>query len=53
MSVVDQYCLVCGFDGLRVADPSIIPYVTRANTNAIMIGEKLADCIKAGNQPPV
>jgi choline dehydrogenase len=35
---------------LRVADASIIPYVTRANTNAtaIMIGEKLADWIKQG-----
>ncbi len=30
---------------------SIIPYVTRANTNAtaIMIGEKLADWIKSGS----
>jgi choline dehydrogenase len=48
--VVDQYCRVYGVNGLRVADASIIPYVTRANTNAtaIMIGEKLADWIKQG-----
>jgi choline dehydrogenase len=50
MTVVDQYCRVHGVKGLRVADASIIPYVTRANTNAtaIMIGERLADWIKAG-----
>ena len=49
MAVVDQYCRVHGVEGLRVADASIIPYLTRANTNAtaIMIGEKLADWIKA------
>jgi choline dehydrogenase len=48
--VVDQYCQVHGVDGLRVADASIIPYVTRANTSAtaIMIGEELADWIKQG-----
>ena len=51
MAVVDQYCRVHGLDGLRVADASIIPYVTRANTNAtaIMIGERLAGWIKAGS----
>ncbi|MDA0735359.1 MAG: mycofactocin system GMC family oxidoreductase MftG [Chloroflexi bacterium] len=51
MAVVDQYCRVRGVEGLRVADVSIIPYVTRANTNAtaIMIGEKLADWIKNGS----
>ncbi len=49
-AVVDQYLRVKGVQGLRVADNSIIPYVTRANTNAtaIMIGEKLSDWIKAG-----
>ncbi len=50
MAVVDQYCRVHGLEGLRVADVSITPYLTRANTNAtaIMIGEKLADWIKEG-----
>ena len=49
-AVVDQYLRVKGVEGLRVADNSVIPYVTRANTNAtaIMIGEKLSDWIKAG-----
>ena len=44
-AVVDQYCRVWGVEGLRVADPSILPNVTRANTNAtaIMIGERVAD----------
>ena len=52
MAVVDQYCRVRCVEGLRVADCSIIPYVTRANTNAtaIMIGEKVADWIKFGEQ---
>ena len=45
MAVVDQYCRVHGLKGLRVADASIMPDVTRANTNAttIMIGERVAD----------
>lgn len=44
-AVVDQFCRVRGLEGLRVADPSILPNVTRANTNAtaIMIGERVAD----------
>ena len=44
-AVVDQYCRVWGVEGLRVADPSILPNVTRANTNAtaIMIAERVAD----------
>ena len=43
-SVVDQHCRVRGITGLWVADSSIIPQVTRANTNAtaIMIGERVA-----------
>ena len=50
MAVVDQYGLVHGLQGLRVADASIIPYLTRANTNAtaLMIGERIADFIKGG-----
>ncbi len=47
MAVVDQYCRVKGVTGLWVADSSIIPQVTRANTNAtaIMIGERVADWV--------
>ena len=51
MAVVDQYGRVHGLQGLRVADASIMPEIVRANTNAttIMIGEKVADMIKAGD----
>ena len=47
MAVVDQHCRVKGVSGLWVADSSIIPQVTRANTNAtaIMIGERVADWV--------
>jgi len=47
MAVVDQRCRVRGVTGLWVADSSIIPQVTRANTNAtaIMIGERVADWV--------
>jgi choline dehydrogenase-like flavoprotein len=49
-AVVDPQLRVYGVDGLRVADASVMPTVTRANTNAatIMIGEKAADLVKAG-----
>ncbi|MFI9837490.1 GMC family oxidoreductase [Nonomuraea sp. NPDC051941] len=42
--VVDPAGRVLGIDGLRVADASIFPWVTRANTNltAILVGEKVA-----------
>ena len=48
MAVVDQYCRVHGLEGLRVVDTSVMPDVTRANTNAtaIMIGERVADWFK-------
>ena len=47
MAVVDQHCRVRGVTGLWVADSSVIPQVTRANTNAtaIMIGERVADWV--------
>ena len=50
MAVVSQYGRVHGLDGLWVADASIMPDCIRANTNAttIMIGEHIADFIKAG-----
>lgn len=39
-----------GVQGVRVADASVIPLLPRANTNAtaIMIGERVADFIRAG-----
>jgi choline dehydrogenase-like flavoprotein len=45
------YFRVIGVKGLRVADASIMPFVTASNTNAptIMIGEKAVDLIK-GNK---
>jgi choline dehydrogenase len=50
MAVVNQYGRVHGLEGLWVADASIMPDCIRANTNAttIMIGERVADFIKAG-----
>lgn len=48
MTVVDERLKVHGFDNLRVADASIMPTVTHANTNVtcMMIGERVADFIK-------
>ncbi len=46
-SVVDAELRVFGIDGLRVADASVFPRITRSNTNAptIMVGEKAADLL--------
>lgn len=45
--VLDPQLRVHGVQGLRVADTSIMPTITRANTNApaIMIGERCAEFI--------
>ncbi|MGE3270043.1 MAG: mycofactocin system GMC family oxidoreductase MftG [Chloroflexota bacterium] len=50
LAVVDQYGKVHGIQGLRVVDASIMPDCIRANTNVttMMIGERVADFIKAG-----
>ena len=50
-SVVDPELRVYGFDGLRIVDASVIPRVTRGNTNApvIMIAERAADLIAAAS----
>ena len=48
--VVDPALNVYGMDGLRVADASIFPNITSANTNApsIMVGMRAADIILSG-----
>ncbi|MSQ22938.1 MAG: FAD-dependent oxidoreductase [Chloroflexi bacterium] len=50
MAVVDSNLRVHGMENLWVADASIMPTVTHANTNvtAIMIGERLSDLIRDG-----
>jgi 5-(hydroxymethyl)furfural/furfural oxidase len=49
MAVVDSRCRVYGVEGLRVADASVMPQIPSANTNTptIMIGERVADFIRA------
>ena len=46
-AVVDPELRVLGIDGLRVADASIMPLITSANTHAptVMIGERAADLV--------
>jgi choline dehydrogenase len=49
-AVVDPELRVRGIAGLRVADASVMPTTTSANTNAatIMIGERAAELIRLG-----
>lgn len=50
LAVVDQYGVVHGLQGLRIADTSIMPDCVRANTNAtaMVIGERVSDFVLDG-----
>ena len=48
MAVVDPAGAVHGFEGLRLADASIMPSVPSGNTHipTVMVAEKIADAIR-------
>lgn len=48
LAVTDPRAAVIGVDNLHIADASIMPRVTRTNTNlpSIMIGERVADLVQ-------
>ncbi len=50
MAVVDPELKVCGLQGLRIADASVMPVMNTGHPNApvIMIAEKAADLLLAG-----
>jgi choline dehydrogenase len=53
LAVVDPELRVYGVEGLRVADASVMPFVTSGNTHAptVMIGERAADFIRHPMRP--
>jgi 5-(hydroxymethyl)furfural/furfural oxidase len=50
MAVTDGKGRVIGIQNLRICDASLMPTIPRANTNTptIMMAERIADLIKAG-----
>ena len=52
MSVVDSRLKVYGVDNLRIADGSIMPRITTANTMApsVIIGERAAEALQSDHR---
>jgi len=52
LAVVDGQLRVYGVQGLRIADGSVLPRITRGGTMApcVVIGERAADLVKTANQ---